>query len=121
MMVLAGCSYSLIQNGTIDRQQAEKIEAGVASMRELAFEHQVPVVIKTPDEAEQLMLAEIARDHSDEELRIGGESGAMTGLYPPKIDLKQQTVKLLRSEVIGFYNPDTKQMVIVEKPTTHNF
>ena len=77
------------------------------------------MVVNTPDQAQQAIIAQIARDHSDEDLRIGGESGAMTGLYPPNIDLKRQTLELLQNEVIGFYNPDTKQMVIIQPPHHH--
>lgn len=77
------------------------------------------MVINTPDQAQRAIIAQIARDHSDEDLRIGGESGAMTGLYPLNIDLKRQTVELLRNQVIGFYNPDTKQMVIIQQPQNH--
>jgi hypothetical protein len=40
----------------------------------------------------------------------------MTGLYPPNIDLKRQTVELLQNEVLAFYNPDSKQMVMVQRP-----
>ena len=118
-VVLAGCGSSLIQDGHVDQKQATSIEAGVARIRELDFNRQVPLVVNSPDQAQQTIIAQIARDHSDEDLRIGGESGAMTGLYPPHIDLKGQTVELLRDEVIGFYNPDTKQMVLIQPPHKH--
>ncbi len=118
-LALTGCEYPLIHDGQIDQKQATSVEASVARLRELGFIRQVPVVVNTPDQAQQVIIAQIARDHSDEELRIGGESGAMTGLYPPNIDLKRQTLELLRNQVIGFYNPDTKQMVIVQSPHGH--
>jgi hypothetical protein len=111
---IAGCGYSLIHDGEVDQKRAASIEASVARLRELDFVRQVPVVINTPDQAQHAILAQIARDHTDEELRIGGESGAMTGLYPANVDLKRQTVELMHDQVIGFYNPDTKQMVIVQ-------
>ncbi|MBV8358867.1 MAG: hypothetical protein JO189_13155 [Deltaproteobacteria bacterium] len=116
VFALAGCGYPLIHDGQVDQKQAASIEASVAHIRELDFTRQVPVVINTPDQAQQAIIAQIARDHSDEDLRIGGESGAMTGLYPPDIDLKRRTVELLRNQIIGFYNPDTKQMVVVQPP-----
>jgi len=115
-LVLAGCGYSLIHGGHVDSKQAVSVETGVARIRELNFTRPVPVVVNTPEQAQQSILAQIARDHSDEDLRIGGESGVMTGLYPPNIDLKRQTVELLRDEIIGFYNPDAKQMVMVQRP-----
>ena len=114
-LVFAGCGYSLIHGGHADSNQAVTVEAGVARIRQLDFTQQVPLVVNTPDQAQQAITAQIARDHSDEDLRIGGESGVMTGLYPPDINLKRQTVELLRNEIIGFYNPDTKQMVMVQR------
>lgn len=115
-LLLIGCGYPLINRGQVDRKQAASIEVTVARIRELDFTRPVPVVVDTPDQAQLAIMAQITRDHSDEDLRIGAESGVMTGLYPPNIDLKRQTVELLRDEVIGFYNPDTKQMVMVERP-----
>jgi hypothetical protein len=115
-LVLARCGYPLIHRGNVDQKQAASVEMTVARIRELDFTRPVPVVVNTPDQAERAIIAQIERDHSDEDLRIGAESGVMTGLYPPNIDLKRQTVDLLRDEVIGFYNPDTKQMVMVQRP-----
>jgi len=119
VFALAGCGYPLVHGGQVDQKQAVSVEASIARIRKLDFTRQVPVVINTPDQARQTIIAQIARDHSDEDLRIGGASGAMTGLYPPNIDLKRQTVELLRDQVIGFYNPDTKQMVIIQRPQDH--
>ena len=113
VFTLAACGYPLIRDDHIDQQQAASVEATVAHIRGLDFTRQVPVVLQSPAQAQQAIIAQIARDHSDEDLRIGGESGAMTGLYPANIDLKRQTLELLSAEMIGFYNPDTKQMVII--------
>src|SRR5262249_49994502 len=114
-----GCGYPLIHDGRVDQKQAASIEASVARMRQLEFAQQVPLVVNTPDQAQQAIIAQIARDHSDEDLRIGGESGVMTGLYPPTINLKGQTLELLRNEVIGFYNPHSRQMVIIRREHDH--
>jgi hypothetical protein len=119
VFALTACGYPLIHDGQIDRKQAASVEASVARIRELDYTRQVPVVLKSPDQARQTIIAQIARDHSDEDLKIGGESGVMTGLFPLGIDLKRQTLELLSNEVIGFYNPDTKQMVIIQRSDTH--
>src|SRR5690242_18279365 len=93
--ILAGCGYSLFHRENVDQKQLASTEVTLARIRELHFIRQVPLVNNTPRQAQQAIIAQINRDHSDEDLRIGGESGVMTGLYPPNIDLKRQTVELL--------------------------
>lgn len=113
-VVLCGCANTLVHGGTVDNAKVDQVEAGIQKLRGLNFKSPVPLVVKTRDEAERTMIAEIARDHSDEDLRIGGLTGAMTGLFPPGIDLKGESLKLLRSQIAGFYEPREKQMVLVE-------
>jgi len=114
VIVLCGCAYALVHGGAVDSAKADQVKTGIQKLRQLNFKAPVPLVVKTRDEAERIMIGEIARDHSDEDLRIGGLTGAMTGLFPPGIDLKAETLKLLRSQIAGFYEPREKQMVLVE-------
>jgi len=114
MLALGGCAYTLVRNGAVNQTKAQEIQAGIQRFRGLDFTAQVPLVLKTRDQALEMMRAEIARDHTDEEMRIGGLTGAMTGVYPPGMDLKTETLKLLRSQVAGFYDPHGKQMILVE-------
>lgn len=111
---LAGCAYALVNGGQIDQGKAGQIEAGIQQIRQLSFKKDVPIVVKTPDEVEQMVIADIARDYTDEQLDADGKAGAMLGLYPMGIDLKAETVKLLKSQIAGFYDPHGKQMVLVE-------
>src|SRR5216683_2529788 len=113
VIAVCGCAYTLVHNGAVNESEADKVEAGLPKLRELNFTSKVPLVVKTRDEAQQMLRGEIAIDHSDEDLRIGGETGAMTGLFPPGIGLKDQTLKLLRSQIAGFYDPHQKEMVLV--------
>jgi hypothetical protein len=111
--VLWGCAYALVDGTKINQREAAQVEQGIQKFRALDFTAPVPLVVKTRDEAEQIMIEEIERDHTDAQLRIGGRSGAMTGLYPPGMDLKAETLKLLRDQIAGFYDPERKQMVLV--------
>jgi hypothetical protein len=113
-LAICGCAYPLVSGGQIDRAQADAIERGIQRVRELDFTSAVPIVVRTPDQARRLIDAEISRDQTDEQLRIGGISGAMTGLYPSGIDLKADALKFLSSQIIGFYEPHQKEMVIVK-------
>ncbi len=114
MLVLCGCAYTVVHDGAVNQTKAQEVETGIQSFRQLNFISQVPLVLKTRDQALEMMRKEIARDHSEEEIRIGGLTGAMTGVYPRGMDLKSETLKLLRSQIAGFYDPHEKEMVLVE-------
>jgi hypothetical protein len=114
ILALCGCTNTVVHNGTVNQTKTQEIEAGIQRFRGLNFTAPVPLVLKTRDQALEMMRKEIARDHTENEMRIGGLTGAMTGVYPAGMDLKSETMKLLRSQIAGFYDPHEKQMVLVE-------
>lgn len=116
-LAFAGCAYSLISGGKVNETHAGNVEQGIQRIRQLSFKQHVPLVLKTPNEVEQMVLADLRRDYSDEQLDADGKAGAMLGLFPPGIDLKAETVKLLKSQIAGFYDPHEKEMVMVEGAT----
>jgi hypothetical protein len=113
-LALCGCAYALIHDGAVNQTKAQEIETGLERFRGLDFSVPVPLVLKTRDQAFEMMRAEIGRDHTDDQMRIGSLTGEMTGVYPAGMELKAEAVKLLRSQVAGFYDPRAKQMVLVE-------
>ncbi|HVA79667.1 MAG TPA: hypothetical protein VNF29_01950 [Candidatus Binataceae bacterium] len=109
-----GCAYSLVNGGTVNQAKADQVEEGIQQLRQLHFKTPVPLVVATQDEAEAQMRRELERDNTDDEIAAEGASGALLGLYPAGIDLKAQDLKLLRSQVAGFYDPHEHEMVLVE-------
>jgi hypothetical protein len=103
----SGCGAAL------DQAAANDVKLGIQQVRHLDFVQDVPFVIKSSDEAQKILVSKLGRDNSDEELRIGGEAGAMTGLFKEGIDLKNEQLKLMRDQVAGFYDPHDKVMVEV--------
>jgi hypothetical protein len=114
LILLRGCAYSLVNGDRVNSQQAAKIEAGIQDIRQLRFKRPVPLVVKTPDEAESMMEADMMRDYTDNQLAADAVAGEVTGLYPAGLDLKAASLKLLKSQVAGFYDPHGKEMVLVE-------
>jgi hypothetical protein len=112
-LMLVGCAYQLVHSGRVDTAKVDKIEAGVAQIRELNFTKPVPLTVDNTAEADRDMRTQMAHDVSDQEFRIDGRAGALIGLYPAGIDLKAETLKLLDAQVAGFYDPDTKRMIVV--------
>jgi hypothetical protein len=113
LLAFFGCSYSQVHSGSLNLSEVRQVESGIQALRRLTFTRPVPVVIDTQDQAEQVMAAEVKRDHTDEQLRISGQVGVLVGLYPGGIDLKGTTLKLLRNQVAGFYDFDSKKMILV--------
>lgn len=114
LLLAAGCAYSLVSGGHIDEKHAARIEAGIQEIRQLHFKSPVPLTIKTTNEAEAMMEADLMRDYTDSQLQVSGIAGALVGLYPSGIDLKAESLKLLKNQVAGFYDPHGKAMVLVE-------
>jgi hypothetical protein len=113
-LALCGCAYALVHDGAVNQTKAQEIESGLERFRGLDFTAPVPLVLKTRDQALEMMRAEIVRDHTDDQMRIGSLTGQMTGVYPAGMVLKAEALKLLRSQVAGFYDPRAKQMVLVK-------
>jgi len=114
LIFLWGCAYSLVNGGRINPYQAEKIEAGIQDLRQLRFKRPVPLVLKSVDEAGAMMEADLMRDYTDNQLEVDAVAGALTGLFPWHIDLKAESLKLLKSQVAGFYDLHGKEMVLVK-------
>ena len=113
-LLFAGCAYSLISGGQVNETHASAVETGIQQIRQLSFRTHVPVVLKNPDEVEQMVVEDLKRDYTDAQLEADGKAGSMLGLFPPGMDLKAETVKLLKSQIAGFYDPYGKQMVLVQ-------
>jgi hypothetical protein len=113
-LLSGGCAYNLVSGGRVNQKQSDKIEAGIQDLRQLHFTKPVPLVVKSQDEAAAMMEADLMRDYTDQELKVDAVAGALTGLYPTGIDLKAESLSLMKNQVAGFYDPHGKQMVLVE-------
>jgi hypothetical protein len=113
-VALGGCTYAIVHGGEIDSARAAKVVAGIQRIRQLRFRSEVPMVVKTPAAAEAMLETELSRDYTDQQIEAAQAAGSMTGLYPANFDLKTESLKLLKNQVVGFYDPRTKQMVMVE-------
>ncbi len=83
LLGFAGCAYELVSGGRINQAEADQIEQQIQAIRALSFKTPVPTVVKTPDEVERMVVEDLKRDYSDEQLDADGRVGSMLGLYPP--------------------------------------
>ena len=122
LVAIGGCAYTVVHDGAVNQTRAQQVEQGIAKFRQLSFISPVPLVVKSRDQVQQMLLTQMKRDHSDEELELGGETGAMT-VSTAGMNLKGSTLSLMHSQIAGFYDPHDKEMVLVEgaiNPTIWN-
>ncbi len=92
LIVLRGCASALLSGDRVNSRQAATIEAGIQDLRQLRFRQPVPLVVKTPNEAESMMEADLMRDYTDNRLQADAVAGSLTGLYPAGLALKAAAI-----------------------------
>ena len=92
-----------------------EIEAQVEQIRELNAK--TPVEPKLLDDAtlKKNMADSFARDNPPEVIAAGQRLFELMGLVPKGSSLSDLYVKLLGSQVAGYYDPDAKQLFVVSK------
>ncbi len=113
-LAFGGCAYNLVSGSRINQKRSAQIEAGIQDLRQLHFKQPVPLVVKSQDQAAAMMEADLMRDYTDHQLQVDSVAGALTGLYPTGLDLKAESLSLMKNQVAGFYDPHGKEMVLVE-------
>jgi hypothetical protein len=120
LLVIAGCTSAIVSGVNVDRSKSERIYDAVQHIRGLNFKSQVPLVAMSPAQADVILEREVTARHNDAALARSAAVGAMTGLYAPGTDLKAQTMRLLTGQVAGFYDPEDREMILIEGHEPHN-
>jgi hypothetical protein len=113
-LTLAGCASSVVSGGQVNLRRVDQIYSDVQELRQLNFKSDVPLVLMDQGQADFLMQREIAGHHDQAELQRAAEVGELTGLYPPGTNLESQTMRVLSSQVVAFYDPQDQKMILVK-------
>jgi hypothetical protein len=120
LLGLAGCAYAVVSGGQVNRAKAEQIYAGLQQFRGLSFKTEVPLVVMSAEQADQVLRRQVTSRKSGAGLKRAAKVGAMTALYAPGMDLAGQTMRMLDSQVAGFYYPADREMILVEGKSPHS-
>lgn len=85
----------------------------VSRIRGQEFAKAVPPNIYNREELGKEMQRMMEEEYTAEELELMDGSYKAFGLVPASVDCKQVVTKLLTEEVAGFYDPDSKRMVLI--------
>jgi hypothetical protein len=122
LAVLSGCSgYRLVREGAVQSGPADGIKRKLVAIRGLGFRNPVPVVAVSATAARRMLEREVERRFAPGELATVGRVYAALGLVPPGTDLEQAVLALYGSQLAGFYDPVTRQMVLVNEALRTGF
>jgi hypothetical protein len=115
LVMQAGCaSHLVIRGGAVNPDKLENIKKGVAAFRGLSFKRQVPIEVKSKAEMRRHLEKDLQRHYSDEKLKNMTLAYSKLGLLPEGVDLKNLLVEFYDAQVVAFYDPDEKLLVLPE-------
>jgi hypothetical protein len=94
---------------------AERIGKVMESVRGLSWKGEVRKGIQSRDELRAFVLEEIEKELPDEKVRAQEKVYAKIGFLPKGIDLKKTLVDLYSEQIAAFYNPERKELFLIEK------
>jgi hypothetical protein len=92
-----------------------EIEDQVSELRELPAEERLEPTVLSPDEVRERIREQFEKDNPPDEIAVAEETLKALNLLPADADLGELYVDLLGSQVAGFYDPETLEMVVVSK------
>jgi hypothetical protein len=115
LSVQAGCASQLVvRGGAVDAEKLEHIKNGVVALRGLSFKREVPIEVKSKAEMRRHLEADLQRHYSEEKLGNMALAYSKLGLLPEGVDLKNLLVEFYDAQVVAFYDPDEKKLVLPE-------
>jgi hypothetical protein len=96
------------------RKQADGIAKEVEGIRHLPLKREVEKGILDRDELRKFITDELKKELPPEKAHAIEKSYAKIGLMKPGLDLFQTQVDLLTEQIAAFYNPETKQLYMIE-------
>ena len=114
MLTFAGCAYAVVSGGRVNLRRAGQIYSDVQELRQLHFKTEVPLVLMDRSQANSVMERDFSGHHDYAELQRSATAGELTGLYGAGTNLETQTMRVLGRQVVAFYDPQDREMILVE-------
>jgi len=114
-LLLAGCAAAGPNQSPVGQEKIEPVAESIQKVRQLKFVKPVPLVVVKRRDLEARSESQIMRHHTDEELRARSAADAFLGFAPNGVDLKSLRNQFFLAYVQGFYDPATKEMVLVSR------
>jgi hypothetical protein len=100
-----------VSDGDVTAQIAE-ISAIVEDLRELEFTSEPDPQFLNDEQITARLEEEVAETYDEREAKLDGRILSTLGAVPPDVDLIQLQTDLLTTQVAGFYDPETDELVV---------
>jgi len=112
LVVGSGCHGSGARQSTESSIVAQEIPA-VERAVGVRFKHPPRVETRTPAQLRQFLRAQLADSQTQRDIAGSGTAYKLLGMIPDTLDLRSLMLRLLAEQVIGFYDPGTKVLYVV--------
>lgn len=92
--------------------QIDEISAIVGDLRELEFETAPDPEFLNDEQISERLEREVREEYEPEEAQLDARVLSALGAVPPDMDLLQLQTDLLTSQVAGYYDPETGELVV---------
>lgn len=93
---------------------ARRIEERVAKLRGLAFKSPTKIGVYTKEELKSFLLKEAEKELAPEATEPIRRAYTLFGLMPEAFDLRASLLKVLESQIAGFYDPEKKELFLIK-------
>lgn len=114
LLTVDGVAHALVHNGKLNVDKVIATEQTIQIVRGLHLNNPVGFALTTPDALARMLSTPQPGQPSDEEIAALGAAGGMLGLYPKGVDLKAESVKTLKTQLVAFYDFRTKKMMVID-------
>jgi hypothetical protein len=96
---------------------AEKIQTQVEKLRGLEFKQPVKIGVYDKATLKAFLLKHAEKELSDKRLGPYSRGLKALALIPPDLDFRKVFLDVLNEQIAGFYDPDTKELRLIDRST----
>lgn len=102
------------------RAMAREVEADVARVVGLSFKQPPAIALRSREQVHDYLVNKLAEDYSEEELAQVERAYRLFGMLPDTLDLRRLLLQLYAEQIVGYYDPDSTTLYIVQGAAVEN-
>jgi hypothetical protein len=116
-LITASCypAFSLQQEQEAEIQKiADDILEKISSRLQLPIKNTITINFQNREELRKFLIDKMHKEYPEDELTAMQKSYVKIGLLPANISLEKLLIELYTEQVAGFYEPETKKLVLIK-------